>query len=146
MKTFDIEPLKGVGPVRFGMSRAEVHGLLGKPESVNGDREWFLDGFAVDFNSSGDVEFLEFAKSREFRVVFNDKSLHELDADDAVTHVSDVAPYDADDPESGYTYIFPKLQLSLWRPTIPEPDQSKDDPDGRHFHAVGAGCAGYFDS
>ncbi len=94
MKTFEIEPLEGVGPIRFGMSRDEVHDHLGTPDSVNDDREWFLDGFAVDFDSSGKVEFLEFAFSPKFRVAFRGKCLHEMDADDAVAWVSEFASYD----------------------------------------------------
>ncbi|MCA8993088.1 MAG: hypothetical protein KDA88_13950 [Planctomycetaceae bacterium] len=145
MKTFEIEPLKGVGPVRFGMSRDEVRKLLGTPDSVNDNREWFLDGFAVDYDSTGKVEFVEFAISSKFRVAFKGKCLHEMYADDAVAFVSEFAPYDATDPELGYTYMFPKLQLSLWRPTMPEPDQPEDAPAGRRFHAVGAAADGYFE-
>jgi hypothetical protein len=136
VKTFGISPLEGVGPVRFGMTRDEVHAALGTPETVDDGREWFLDGFAVDFDSSGKVELLEFAASEQFRVLFHDQCIHELAADDAVALVSQHAIYDANDPELGYTYMFPKLQLSLWRPTTEEP----------HFHAVAIGRDGYFDS
>jgi hypothetical protein len=35
MTSFDIEPFVGALPVRFGMARSEVHGLLGTPEASN---------------------------------------------------------------------------------------------------------------
>ena len=146
MEEFDITPHRGVGPIRFGMSRAEVHERLGKPDHVDDAREWFLDGFAVDFDSIGVVEFIELAKSPRFKALFNGHCLHELDADDVVALVAGSAPFDEDAPELGYTYIFPKLQLTFWRPTVPDQGQPPDDPDGRHFHAVGLGREGYFDS
>ena len=136
MKTFDIAPLDSAGPVRFGMTREEVHAALGSPETVDNAREWFMDGFAVDFDSNGKVELLEFASSDQFRVLFHGQCIHELSADDAVALVSQHATYDANDPELGYTYMFPKLQLSLWRPGTEEP----------RFHAVAIGREGYFDN
>jgi hypothetical protein len=136
MKEFEITPLEGVGPIRFGMTLADVHAALGPPESVNDAREWFMDGFAVDFDSNGTVEFLEFASSDQFHILFHGQCIHELAADDAVALVTQHADFDADDPELGYTYMFPKLQLSLWRPATEEP----------RFHAVGVGRDGYFDS
>ena len=146
MDDLEIQPLVGVGSIRFGMSRADVHDALGQPDDVHNQREWFLDGFAIDFDSDGTVEFMEFAESESFRVCFQGQALHELDADDAVALLSSSAPYDADAPEFGYTYIFPKLQVSLWRPVIPDEQQPDDDPTGRKFEAVGVGRAGYFDS
>jgi hypothetical protein len=146
VEDFDIIPHQGVGPIRLGMSRADVHEHFGKPDHVDDAREWFLDGFAVDFDSSGVVEFIELAESTRFKALFNGQSLHELDADDAVALVVADAPFDEDDPELGYTYVFPKMQMSLWRPMIPDTEQSPDDPDGRHFQAIGLGRKGYFDS
>lgn len=118
------------------MTREGVHAALAPPETVDDAREWFLGGFAVDFDSNGKVEFLEFAASERFRVMFHHQCMHQFAADDAVAFLSQYSDYDANDPELGYTYMFPKLQLSLWRPTTEEP----------HFHAVAIGRDGYFDA
>ncbi|WP_145176187.1 hypothetical protein [Rubripirellula lacrimiformis] len=99
MQTFDILPAVGVGPIRFGMTRADVRKLIGP---------------------------------------------HELNAASAVAHVEKMAPFDPDAPEPGYTYVFPTLQLSLWRSVIPDASQDADDPTGRTFEAVGVGPDGYF--
>ena len=69
-----------------------------------------------------------------------------MNADDAVAHIQSIAPYDANDPELGYSYVFPGLQLSLWRPVIPDAEQNADDTTGRRFEAVGVGGEGYFDT
>ncbi len=144
MQEFQILPHKGVGPIRLGMSRREVHEVFGEPQFSHNNREGFLDGFMVDFTQDEKVEFIELAKSQQFRAIFEDKCLHEILADEAVAHVSRFGTYDQNHWELGYSYLFVDLQLSLWRGTMPEEDQSPDDPDGRFFEAVGIAEQGYF--
>jgi hypothetical protein len=99
----------------------------------------------VSYDEDGGVEFIEAgAPSTAFRVLFHGSSLHEMPANDAVGLVSQFAEYDRNPPEKGYSYIFPTLQLSLWRPILPSADP--DDTEGRHFEAVGVGKEGYFSS
>ncbi|WP_164103817.1 outer membrane protein assembly factor BamE [Candidatus Laterigemmans baculatus] len=144
MQTFEIKPKVGVGPIRFGMTREEVRKQFGSPEEGDQDREWYLDDMAIDFDASGRVTFIELAESENFRAILDDKCLHELAAEDAVAHVQRIAEYDPNAPEVGYAYVFPALQLSLWRPVLPENDQDPDDPTGRHFEAVGVAADNYF--
>lgn len=147
MVEYEVVPHEGVGPIRFGMTRDEVHAEFGTPEYTSPDnREGFLEGFLIDFNSDGFVEFVELAKSNKFRALFHGKCLHEMLADDAVEYVQRYGRYDEDDPELGHSYVFLDLQLSLWRPTVPRPGQSEHDPDGRYFHAIGVAEDGYFNS
>lgn len=145
MQTFDIRPTLGVGPIRFGMTRDDVRELIG-PHDGDGDeeREWYLEDLAIDFNADGKVAFIELAESENFRALLDGECLHELDADSAVAHVEKLASFDPNGPEPGYTYIFPKLQLSLWRPVVPDASQVPDDPTGRTFEAVSVGPVGYF--
>jgi hypothetical protein len=145
MQTLEIQPTVGVGPIRFGMSRAEVRELIGPHDGDSDeDREWYLEDLAIEFDSSGKVAFIEIAESENFRAVLNGECLHELDADSAIAHVKKSAAYDPNAPEPGYTYVFPALQLSLWRPVVPDASQDADDPTGRAFEAVGVGRTGYF--
>jgi hypothetical protein len=116
MQAFVILPTVGVGPIRFGMTRAEVRQLIGPHDG----------------------------ESENFRATLDGECLHELNADSAVAHVERVAPLDHDAPEPGYTYVFPTLQLSLWRSVVPDASQDVDDPTGRTFEAVGVGPKGYF--
>jgi hypothetical protein len=144
MKTFDINRKIGVGPIRLGMTRDEVRQHLGQPDGDDDEREWYLDDMAIDFDSSGKVIFIELAESDNYKATLNGKCLHDLPASDAVAHVTAIAPYNENDPELGYTYVFPDLQLSLWRPVIPDDEQDADDPNGRRFESVGVGGDGYF--
>jgi hypothetical protein len=76
-------------------------------------------------------------------VLFHGCSFHEITADDAVRFVSQFAEYDRDRPDHGYSFIFPALQLSLWRPVMPS---DVGDIHGHHFDAVGVGMEQYFGS
>jgi len=144
MQEFQILPHKGVGPIKLGMTREEVHAIFGEPQFSHGGREMFMDGFMTDFNEQDRVEFIELAKSRQFRAVFKGECLHEIPADEAVRHVSKYGQYDQNQRDLGYSYLFPDLQLSLWRGTMPTTDQELDDLDGQYFEAVGIAESGYF--
>ncbi|MFH5802962.1 hypothetical protein [Alienimonas sp. DA493] len=144
MKTLEIKPRIGVGPIRFGMTRDALRKHLGEPDADDAAREWYLEDMAIDFDPSGSVVFVELARSENYKAMLNGKCLHELDADQAVAHLQAIAPYDENDPELGYAYRFPELQMSLWRPAIPDGEQAPDDPTGRCFESVGVGGEGYF--
>lgn len=144
MLTFEIQPRIGVGPVKLGMTRSAVHEALGRPEWSDKEREGFLGGFFVDFDEAGRVEFIELAKSNEFEATFEGACLHRMKADEAMRIVSQLDHHDQNDPEVGYSYIFLKLQMSLWRGLIPEVDQDVADHSGRYFEAIGIGADNYF--
>jgi hypothetical protein len=50
-----IEPGKGVGPLRLGMSREEVRGAVGEPKTTGPAWDYPSDAFAVSFSSDGTV-------------------------------------------------------------------------------------------
>jgi len=142
MHHYTIEPHNGIGPIRLGMSRSDVESIFGKPQFEQGERVGYLDGFMIDFDEAGRVEFIELANSLRFTATYRGKDLHALPADEVVELVGQDDSFDQDDPEVGYSYIFKGLQLSLWRPTLP---QSPADADGQHFQAVGLASDGYFE-
>ncbi len=145
MQIFDIIPKTGVGPVNIGMSRVDVRDRLGLPVDIFRDREWHFDfGMAINYDATGRVEFIELANSKEFRALFFGKCLHEVGADEAVIFLESFARHDLSNPELGYSYVFPDLQISLWRSVIPEESQALDDLTGRYFEAVGVAGHGYF--
>lgn len=148
MREFTIEPLVGVGPITFGMTRNEAKAALarmGQRKAVARSRNtdcYFRNAFQVSYDRDDRVEFIETAQSTAFQVLFHGKTLHDLPAEEAVQFVSQFAKYDRKRPEQGYTYVFPNLQLSLWRAVLPSADG--DDSAGRHFEAIGIGKKGYF--
>src|SRR5688500_4995138 len=130
MLKLPIEPLVGVGNLHFGMTRAEAEAVLGRSHQVDEKRRRFFDALFVDFDDDGRVEFIEAGLSSLFHLTLSGQNLHELDARDAVAFVSRFDSVCQDDPELGYSFVFEKLQLCLWRSTLPD----EEDPEtGRRF-------------
>ena len=144
MKKFDIKPGIGVGPVNLGMNRNEVLSVMGPAEFSNEESDAFLSGFRVDYDTNNKVKFIELAESNKYEALFNGRCLHHMPADEVVEYLSTLDSYNKDDPELGHSYTFRKLNMSIWRSTVPEPDQPIEDPDGRYFEAVAIAVEGYF--
>ena len=145
MKTFVVDPLKGVrGSVQFGMSREEARAALAPASADLFSRgAAAVDGFygstlQVSYDPEGRVEFIEFARGS--RVLIDDYDLFGAEAESVIEHLKKKEELDAHDSEPGYSYCFPRIELSFWRSVIPE-DGSED---GRYFESAGFGCAGYF--
>ena len=142
MQIFEIVPQVGVGSIALGTSRVEVKQCLGEPDFEDDRRLGSLSGFHIYLDDRDTVEFIELYDSPCFEAWYKGEKIHQLLAKAAVSLVQQDDDYDRLDPHDvGYSYIFKKLQLSLWRSVIPE---CEDDPEGGFFAAVGIGVAGYF--
>jgi hypothetical protein len=138
---FEINAQMSVGPIVFGMTRAAVRKLLGEPDWIDSAREQYLHGLIIHYDETQTVEFIELEKSEMFNLTFCGKSLHAMTAEEVVSFVSQFDRFEVNDAELGHSYIFPRLDLSLWRSTIPV---SPSDPDSRYFEAIGVGKTGNF--
>ena len=147
---FEVVPLVGVGPVRLGMTRDEARAAIGvavTPFAKVPDAVWRTDAFhgaAFQVFYSGDrpiVDFIELSAGSGVEAVLSGLTVFATPADEVIAQVSARSPFDANDRELGFSYVFPQLELAFWRPVIPE---SPDDPDGRCFATVGIGAPGYF--
>jgi hypothetical protein len=145
MKHYDVTPLKSVGPVSFGMARADVLAAMGAPsssfrktqDSVHPTDAWHGNSFQVFYcGTTPVVQFIELSQSDETVVRLFEHPVFGTPAAELVEHIASLAAVDQSDPEHGYSYIFPVLELCLWRPNQEE----------LHFSTVGAGQAGYFAS
>jgi hypothetical protein len=145
MKTFVVEPLRGIrGSVQFGMRREEARAALAPDRADAFSRgATAFDGFygstlQVSYDSEGRVEFIEFAPGS--RVLMDDYDLFGADAESVIEHLTKKEELDAHDPEPGYSFCFPRIELSFWRSVLPEAGSE----EGRYFESAGFGCAGYF--
>ena len=138
--TFVLAPHAGVEPVRLGAAVAEVRAAmqdigLSHEQGRNGQRDLFLDAaFQVVYDGDGRVEYIELSYSDEFTAEFDGVAVLHVAADDAVQTVAARAALDRGHPELGWNFVFPALDLALWRPT--REDES--------FSTVGVGVKGYF--
>jgi hypothetical protein len=127
LTAFDLSPHVGAGEIRLGMSRSEVRRVFGEPVTsypkVPGaplTDTYFGADLQVAYDSSDRVEYIELNGPGAVDAVFRGRSLLTLPAVDVLEWMRRFAEFDANDPELGYSYIYPDLDLSLWRPVMPE--------------------------
>ncbi len=147
MKTFVVDPLVGVGAIRLGASRASVIAVLGEPEesfvqtpdSHQPTDAWFDSGFQVFYEGDEPiVSFIELSRDCGFQATLFGTSVFSTKASQLVADIGRRASIDKNDPELGFSYTFPSLELAFWRPD----DNDDDEP---YFSTVGIGVPGYFD-
>ena len=125
--SYEIKPRRSIGPVRLGMARADVRVAMGgEPErslrKFEGDR-YETDGYhngAFQIFYDGEspaVNYVELTSIvGDVDAVLRGVHVFQTKASELVAFVSEYARYDEDDPELGFSYIFPSLDISLWRP------------------------------
>lgn len=142
-----IEPHIGIGKLKLGMKREEVHQLFGPEFETVNDEEigivdfYFSETIQIHYDENLQVEFIDlvYDLSNEFEVVFNGMDVFKTPANDLVNEIAKITPYDGTS-ELPYEYIFKEIDLELWREILPE----EDDEDGLYFDTVGIGVKGYF--
>lgn len=159
MTSFDVTPLVGIGPVSLGMDRQRVRQVMGGPFSSFGKTQAdapltdaFLESaFQVFYDGADRAEFIELSRGGPFAAIYKGVSVFETSAEELVTIVSQDADLDRNRPEQGYSFIFPRLELSLWRQSLPgtEDDADEevyedDEEPGAYFDTVAVGRPGYF--
>ncbi len=140
---YEITPLLGVGPILLGMTQNEVHAALGEPgfsyrKTLSSEHvtDCYHQNACQIFytGSSPCVEYIELSRSNEFSVFLMSKDVFTSDANELVRYISEVAKFDTEDLELGYSYIFRSIALSIWRPDI----------QNSNFSTVGIGIRGYY--
>ncbi len=113
-----------------------------KSFGINNPIDAYLQSsFQVFFDDSGRVEYIELSRAKQLDAFYKGVNVFNTKADDLVSFIQKNADYDATSRELGYSYAFPTLELSVWRPTMPE---SHEDEEGRYFSTIGIGTRGYF--
>jgi hypothetical protein len=147
---FDIEPHRGIGPVSFGMSREEVAATLermggGQPEGKSSSTDcYFRNAFQVSFDEAGKADFMEVSTNVEHVFAFRGLDVFDVPGSELLNFLQE---FDQPDPElsqSGYSYTFPGLILTLWGL-----DSQYDYKGGQQrpmFGAVGAGTEHYLNA
>jgi hypothetical protein len=132
------------------MTRRDVRSLMPRTRESfrkGEDSEHEMDvfhrsGFQVHYGGDDElVEFVELFRDSGFKAIYRDMNVFAEPADAVIAHVSESAKYDKKDPEMGCSYVFRKLEMSLWRPFEAE---SPDEVEGWFFNTVGVGAKGYF--
>jgi hypothetical protein len=145
MTEYEVVPLEGIGEVRLGMNRKEVRKIMGENPETSGSRgqvdNYHQNGFQVFYTEEDTVEFIELLRESGFRATARGVNIFDTTAKEVLHLIARYSDYNQDDLELGYSYVFPDIELSLWRPSIPESD---DDEEGKYFSTVGIGTRGYY--
>ena len=160
MITFDVTPLVGVGPVRFGMSRQDARDALDVPvlsfkkgPSSTSPTDAFLENaFQVFYDEDNCVEFIELSRGGPFTILYQGTNVFETTAEELLGVVARDMGYDKDRPDQGYSFIFPEVELSLWRQSLPEDEEDDEyvmdgeeyEKPGTYFDTIGVGTSGYY--
>lgn len=143
---FVLDPLRGVGSLRLGANREAVLATLGTPtasfyktpDARYPADAWFENGLQVFYEGDEPtVAFIELSIDRNLKAVLFGMPVFTTPAPVLISEVGRRAKHDEDDPELGFSYIFPTLELAFWRP-------DDDDDEAPYFATVGIGVPGYF--
>ena len=131
--SYDVIAKTSVGPIRFGMSPEEVHAAMGDmPERLfrrSKSERYETEGYhqnTVQIHYDGDspsVNFVELAGAGEMVAVFCGIPVFQTKVDHLISLLSEYDDYDQSAPEPEYMYIYRNLDISLWRPVVPENDE-----------------------
>lgn len=144
---FVIEPHRGIGPVSFGMTRAEVAAVVaavggGPPSPRNADTDCFFNSsFQVTFGDGGRADFIEVASDLPVPVLFEGRDVRDTPASELVALIERLEPYDPGLSRPEDEYVFPHRIITLWGP-----DTQYDRLGERKrvvFAAVGLGAPNY---
>lgn len=124
-----VQPHGGVGPVRFGMSRAEVRAAMpdvpvafGRQPGEAPVDSWHDFVLQVFYDADDLVEYIEVERDEAFAALLYDEPILLLPVDRALAHVCRHGHDQPDDDALPYAHVFPGLELALWRPHDGEQD------------------------
>jgi hypothetical protein len=150
MTTHELIPFVGIGPARLGMTRDELRESVAlpfrsfrkTPDSEHETDQFLGNGFQVFYTGAAPVvEYIEVTRDAGSRVVYREVDVFDKEAAALVALICRDAPFDSHHPEIGHTYVFPDLDLALWRPVLV---RSHDGHPSKRWTTIGIGVRGYF--
>ncbi|MDF2941611.1 MAG: hypothetical protein K0S01_469 [Herbinix sp.] len=165
MDNLIVIPQVGIGEVKLGMHRDEVHELVGtndtniKTDSIV--RGCYYDFcFQIEYDSNNIVNFIEIINNPTYNVVFEGVDVFKTKAEKLVSYVEQFSKYlETPSAQLGSMYIFEDIGISLYRSivckeeTMKEPwflqlsqEQKEDELRFLYFETIAIWCKGYYDS
>ncbi|RRJ61770.1 hypothetical protein EHV15_01350 [Paenibacillus oralis] len=142
MDNLNIIPGQSIGDIKLGMTKTQAENAI----------KSHADLFAkIEYDSNDKIHFIEigYGEADRYRCLYRDIDLFNTKVTELVEILDQVSPYDRNDSELGYTYNFPEMGLSLWRPVILteedlqqdwfkelSPDLQEDEMKHLYFEAV----------
>jgi hypothetical protein len=147
-RVFQVQPGVGIGPVRLGMTPADLRRAAGRCQVTDGDedQEWVEAlGLKVDYQA-GAVVFVEACAVARVRVALFGRDVFATPADELVAAVVRRARLrPARFPPGRDDYLFPSLRLALWRAFVPD-EPTGPGEQGWAFETVSVHAPGYYEA
>ena len=140
MTDVEITPGVGVGPIRIGQTRSEVHRSAGPPDSQfrkTNQSPTLSDVYAslgihVYYTKLETVEYLETFAVEGVRHIVSGLGGFTVEADRLISALSSQGH--AYSQDEGFAFTFPEIGVTLWR----------SDAEARCFETIGVARAEYF--
>ncbi|MRN54902.1 sedoheptulokinase [Paenibacillus monticola] len=101
-----VQPGQAIGPFRLGMTEAEI-GISARNYPMH---------YNVEYDEAGLASFIEIAEpGEEWSCRYRDMDLFRTTAKKLIADLDQESPYDRKYAETGCTYLFSSLGLTLWR-------------------------------
>ncbi|NWJ44756.1 MAG: hypothetical protein HXX08_02655 [Chloroflexi bacterium] len=131
MEVYQLLPKVGIGPVKFDMTRAEVYAAMpvapssvlpeGVPPGEENQTFYYHNSYVVAYSASdGKVIQIGVDVNKEISVHYRNIDIFNIRVEELIEILGKETPYDKDDFELGYSYLFPEYALALYRPSLPE--------------------------
>src|SRR5262245_54665446 len=132
MPVFEVIPHVGIGPLRLGMTQAEVrHAIAGSAvRGLRGCLEVVRDlGLWVDYTEGFTaVKFVQASEVAGVRVLLAGADVFDTPADELVARLVQQEGLNvADFPPGRHSYLYEALRLVLWRERVPEAESRPFD-------------------
>jgi len=148
MTEIRVNPLESLNGIMLGWNREELQNKLGVPERTIKNTDYYQINslhYSIHFDREEKIEYIELSNPKIESVqillgslnIFNSESIKLISSIEETMNLA----YNKEDPEFPYSFIFPEVELSFWRPTLPE---NENDEEGRYFETVGIGIKGYY--
>ncbi len=170
MEKFVLNPLKGAHNITFGMSQKEVRELYKNAGLEAGENcDYFYESeLCVSYNHQNEVEYIEFNGpfTELVEVEILGLNFFDLKAEEFIQKMAAEKQqhFFEKDAEIPYSYIFPELELSVWREFTPEDvdfaieeakemetyleekkELEEDLETSQYFFTIGIGHKGYYE-
>ena len=94
---------------------------------------YYESTFQVFFSpKNATVEYIELSRAPVHTVRLGGIDIFGSGAEDLLQRISQATGSEARTDDGGYSYVFPELSLTFWRPVLPS-----GDDEGRFFETVG---------
>jgi hypothetical protein len=148
MRVFEVTPHVGIGPLRLGMTSAEVRQAVAGHviETIGRGREEMIDdlGLNVDYSAGHtDVTFIQACPVDGVRFTLAGIDVFGTPADELVAVLArqEGLP-EANFPSGRHEYLFALLRLVLWRGVVAE----EPGEQGWAFESISVHVPGYYEA